>query len=134
MVKHTQTIRRQQPKNCLSVFDYSMRLVLKGLKFIDKRTVLLSSNPSHCGTKAWHIYFWVLWDDCAERRMIQVITNRKKSSVIRQRANLETGVTRKQNTPNFPRNGYFLTFLTTYAHQWVSNVRFSENLACFVFL
>ena len=134
MVKHTQTIRRQQPKNCLSVFDYLMRLVLKGLKFIDKPTVLLSSNPSHCGTKAWHIYFFFLLDDCAERRMIQVITNRKKSSVIRQRANLKTGVIRKQSTPNFPKNRYFLTFLTPYAYQGLRNVRFSEFLACFVFL
>ena len=31
MVKHTQTIRRQQPKNCLSVFDPFMGLLLKGL-------------------------------------------------------------------------------------------------------
>ena len=31
MVKHTQTIRRQQPANCLSVFDHFARLVLKGL-------------------------------------------------------------------------------------------------------
>ena len=31
IVKHTQTIRRQQPTNCLSVFDYSVKLVLKGL-------------------------------------------------------------------------------------------------------
>ena len=32
MVKQTQTIRRQQPTNCLSVFDHFVRLVLKGLK------------------------------------------------------------------------------------------------------
>ena len=31
MVKHTQTIRRQQPTNCLSVFDYFVGLVLKRL-------------------------------------------------------------------------------------------------------
>ena len=31
MVKHIQTIRRQQPKNCLSVFDPFMGLLLKGL-------------------------------------------------------------------------------------------------------
>ena len=34
MVKHTQTIRRQQPTNCLSVFDHFVRLALKGLKAI----------------------------------------------------------------------------------------------------
>ena len=32
MVKQTQTIRRQQPTNCLSVFDYFMGLALKWLK------------------------------------------------------------------------------------------------------
>ena len=32
MVKHTQTIRRQKPTNCLSVFDHFLGLVLIGLK------------------------------------------------------------------------------------------------------
>ena len=32
MVKHTQTIRRQLPTNCLSVFDHFANLALKGLK------------------------------------------------------------------------------------------------------
>ena len=31
MVKNTQTICRQQPKNCLSVFDHFVGLTLKGL-------------------------------------------------------------------------------------------------------
>ena len=31
MVKHTQTIRLQQPMNCLSVFDHFVGLALKGL-------------------------------------------------------------------------------------------------------
>ena len=30
LVKQTQTIRRQKPMNCLSVFDHSVELVLKG--------------------------------------------------------------------------------------------------------
>ena len=34
MVKHTQTIRRQQPTNCLSVFIHFVRLALKGIKSI----------------------------------------------------------------------------------------------------
>ena len=34
MVKHTQTIRRQKPKNCLSVFDHFVGLGLKGLNKI----------------------------------------------------------------------------------------------------
>ena len=32
MVKHTQTIRRLLPTNCLSVFDHFMGLALKGLR------------------------------------------------------------------------------------------------------
>ena len=32
MVKHTQTIARLLPTNCLSVFDHFVGLVLKGLK------------------------------------------------------------------------------------------------------
>ena len=34
MVKHAKTSRRQQPTNCLSVFDHSVGLALKGLSFI----------------------------------------------------------------------------------------------------
>ena len=33
MVKHTQTIRRQQPANCLSVSDHFVGLAFKELKF-----------------------------------------------------------------------------------------------------
>ena len=33
MVKHTQTIRWQQPTNCLSVFDHFVGLALEGLKW-----------------------------------------------------------------------------------------------------
>ena len=32
MIKHTQTICRQQPTKCLSVFDHLVGLALKGLK------------------------------------------------------------------------------------------------------
>ena len=34
MVTHTQTIHRQQPKNCLSEFNHFVGLALKGLKFV----------------------------------------------------------------------------------------------------
>ena len=33
MVKRTQTIRRQQPLNCLSVFEHVVGLALKGLNY-----------------------------------------------------------------------------------------------------
>ena len=32
MVKHTQTIRREKPTNCFSVFDHLVGLALKGLR------------------------------------------------------------------------------------------------------
>ena len=40
MVKHTQTIRRQQPTNSLSVFDNFVVLALKGLKLFKLETLL----------------------------------------------------------------------------------------------
>ena len=53
------------------------------------------------------------------------------------KANLKTGVSRKQSTPNFPKNEHFLPlehFLRTCAYHGVRNVRFLENLVCFIFL
>ena len=37
MVKHTQTIRRLLPTNCLSVFDHLVELAVKGLRTIYKK-------------------------------------------------------------------------------------------------
>ena len=34
MIKHTETIRQQQPTNCLSVSDHFVGLALKGLNNI----------------------------------------------------------------------------------------------------
>ena len=49
MVKHTQTIRRQQPMNCLSVFDHFMGLALKGLTVLGGLAMKqLISNASTC--------------------------------------------------------------------------------------
>ena len=59
------------------------------------------------------------------------------SSVVRQKANLKTGVTRKQSKLNFLKNEHFLSPNTQGGKKWgkrVRSVRFSENLACFVFL
>ena len=44
MVKHSQTTRRQQPTNCLSVFDHFLELALKGLKDICNIFVTLLSG------------------------------------------------------------------------------------------
>ena len=35
MAKHTQIIRRQQPTNCLSVFDHFVGLALKRLRILN---------------------------------------------------------------------------------------------------
>ena len=48
MVKHTQTVRRQQPTNRLIVFDHFVGLALKWLRADLMRTVrsiLLKDNP-----------------------------------------------------------------------------------------
>ena len=50
-------------------------------------------------------------------------------SIIAQRSNLKTGLPKKQSKLNFPKNEHFFH---TCAYQGVKNVRFSENLACFV--
>ena len=42
--KHTQTIRRQKPTNCLSVFDHFVGLALKGLMLIS----LIRNAPFSC--------------------------------------------------------------------------------------
>ena len=37
MVKYTQTIRRQQPANCLNKFDHFVGLELKGFSKVQRR-------------------------------------------------------------------------------------------------
>ena len=41
MVKHTQTIRRLWPTNCLSVFDPFAGLVLKGLTLLTLAEIIV---------------------------------------------------------------------------------------------
>ena len=48
MVKHTQTNRRQQPKNCLSVFDNFVGLTHKGLIQIVEKSDTLSICFVYC--------------------------------------------------------------------------------------
>ena len=44
MVKHTQTIRRQKPTNCLSISDHFVGLVLKGLSLGSLGSVSFAHN------------------------------------------------------------------------------------------
>ena len=45
MVKHTQTIRREQPTNCLSVFDHLVGSALKGLSLRRINELILIDAP-----------------------------------------------------------------------------------------
>ena len=40
MIKKTQTIRRQQPTNCLKVFNHFVGLPLKGLMFLKMSIII----------------------------------------------------------------------------------------------
>ena len=47
MVKHTQTIHRLMPTNCLSVFDHFVGRALKGLnKLIQTKYILLPASSN----------------------------------------------------------------------------------------
>ena len=60
------------------------------------------------------------------------------SSVIRQNGESQNGCFKKTKHTKFPKNEHFLPLdalhTCTCAYQGVRMVRFSENLACFVFL
>ena len=52
------------------------------------------------------------------------------------KVNLKAGVKRKQSTPNFRKTSISspLIHISLCVYQGVRNIRFSENLACFVFV
>ena len=52
MVKHTQKICRQQPTNCLGVFDYFVELALKGLteSYTKIKETAFQKNAKNCLT------------------------------------------------------------------------------------
>ena len=62
MVKHTQTIRRQQPTNCLSVFDHFVGLVLKGLKISCKTLTFIyfENGDNRNWLKNWSLLIYAL--------------------------------------------------------------------------
>ena len=66
IIKHNQTIRRQQPRNFLNVFDHFVGLALKGLRcFLEKftpflRTLFFYRKPLEtylrtCEGSRWHV-------------------------------------------------------------------------------
>ena len=56
MVKHTQTIRRQEPTNCLSVFDILWGWRLKGLEVLTLRNIPTSFLASLLNS---HLHFFL---------------------------------------------------------------------------
>ena len=65
MAKHSQTIRQQQPTNCLSVFSHFVGLALKGLTCFSNVLVSIVYGGSHCLKYVlskeyiwWSIYIW----------------------------------------------------------------------------
>ena len=65
IVKHTQTIRRQQPTNCLSVFDHFLGLVLEGLicSFFDAFKVAVIFFVEIASNKLYKVVNSVLQND-----------------------------------------------------------------------
>ena len=55
MVKHTQTIRREQPTICLSVFGHFVGLGLKGLKYVSNGEFLLLMLQALFTVKFWKL-------------------------------------------------------------------------------
>ena len=58
MVKHTETIRCQQPTNCLSIFDHFVGLALKGLSLtlVNNIHTFTVSISFICKTFIWSIF------------------------------------------------------------------------------
>ena len=65
IVKHTQTIRRQQPTNCLSVFDHFLGLMLEGLicSFFDAFKVAVIFFVEIASIKLYKVVNSVLQND-----------------------------------------------------------------------
>ena len=53
MVKHTQTIRRQKPTNCLSVFNHFVGLALKGLRYQFMGLIMIDIEQVKFMEKFW---------------------------------------------------------------------------------
>ena len=62
MVKHTQTICRQQRTNCLSVFDHFKGLTLIGLKVCDPRIKGFGCGGNYVFPLPFHVLEPPTWD------------------------------------------------------------------------
>ena len=55
MVKHTQTIRRQQPTNCFSIFDHFAGLVVKARAIVKGYSKDIVQGYSHYCNSLTHL-------------------------------------------------------------------------------
>ena len=77
MVKHSQTIRRQNPTNCLSVFDYFVGLALKGLN-TKKDFNYFHKNQNLTGFWLGLFMYYILPTDSIPRSFCVVFTLSKQ--------------------------------------------------------
>ena len=87
------------------------------------------------GLHVFSYYSEVYWEHSRTFQM-KLFPKTVKASVIRQKGDLKTGASRKQNTPIFRKTNISYPLICTrkWAYQAVRDARFSENLTCFVFL
>ena len=85
MVKHTQTIQRQQPTNCLSVFDHFVWLALKGL----------IEDFNNCKPVTRPVFTWLNEQECCNANIAMMQCKLSLGSFI-------------STYTKFPKN-YFLT-------------------------
>ena len=62
MIKHTQAIRRQQPTNCLKVFDHFVGLALKGLISMHITEALSNKFKSRGQFESWNMEWSYVFD------------------------------------------------------------------------
>ena len=109
MVKHTQTICRQQPTNCLSAFDDFLGLALKGL-ILKKHSILMSYLSSF---SSWYLLYSIGW--------LYVIISLKKTKYT-------AGYRCTVFQPNLFEKRYEIRLGWKLSHYWKRHVGFSSKL------
>ena len=89
-----------------------------------------------CGVNSFILFLTLSKVVCAGIQVINIISNKANRRISKQvfQHNAELLNFPKNKMLNFPKNEHFLPPIRTCAYQGVRNVRFSEILACFLFL
>ena len=77
MVKHTQTIRRLLPKDCLSVFDHFVKLALKGLNSLNIRSEVWRRSLNFVLPRI-HMWMLVNCEICRQNLFLPAYRKKKK--------------------------------------------------------